>query len=306
MTPARNGVEADPRDGVAGLPGTPTIASLSDVHGHLDRCRSALVAVGDHPDLDPLVEPDADGRLHWAGGDYVLVFNGDLVDRGPDSRAVLDLVDRLRKEAPDRRVRYHLGNHENGLLYPTPPDVDRRFGQRVTDDERRRFYGWLLDGDVTAAYQGYRYTYVHAGAVDGVEAAALNDELRRVAATAIEAVGTDADAEVHRRVFETHDDLLGYGSSGDGRGPDAGPLWLDFSHLPADAPPQVVGHTPQDAPRVKGNVVCEDVVLRNLDSPGGEAVLLETPDGLDALVREADGGVSHRRLSGDGPGPDGR
>jgi len=285
-----------PSDGVRGLDGEPTVVSISDVHGYLDRARSALRAVGDHPAFEPLVEADDGGRIHWAGNDYSLVFVGDLVDRGPDSRGVLELAHRLRAEAPPWRVRYTLGNHENGLCYPTPPDVDRYFANRVSDDERRRFYRLMLDGAIIAAYRGYEYTFVHAGAAEGVDATAANDELRTFASAAIDAVGTDADSEVHRRLFEEHDALLGYGEEEGGRGTDAGPLWLDFAHLPADAPPQVVGHTPHDAPTRKGNVVCGDVILRNADSPGGEAVLVETSDSLRALVRETAGGVSVREL----------
>lgn len=285
-----------PRDDVRGLDADPTIVSVSDIHGYLDRARSALTAVGDHPAFDPLVEADDDGRLHWAGNDYVLVFNGDLVDRGPDSRGVLDLARRLREEAPENRVRYNLGNHEAALLWPSPPDHDRWFADRATDEERREFYGLVLDGAVTAAYRGYEYTFVHAGAADGVDPAAANDELRAIAARLVEVVGADDDRPVHRRTFEEHADLLWHGGEDDARGPDAGLLWLDFAHLPADAPPQVVGHTPQVEPTRNGNVVCGDTVLENVDSPGGEAVLVETPESLRALVREFDGGVSLREL----------
>jgi hypothetical protein len=57
--------------------------------------------------------------------------------------------------------------------------------------------------------------------------------------------------------------------------PEAGVVWLDFSYLPADAPPQVVGHTPHETVTRKGNVVCPtrgqgEYVTRNITkrSPG--------------------------------------
>ena len=55
-----------------------------------------------------------DAGLHWAGGSTHLVQLGDIVDRGDDSRKVLDLVRRLEKEAQAARGRLHLllGNHE--------------------------------------------------------------------------------------------------------------------------------------------------------------------------------------------------
>jgi hypothetical protein len=51
-----------------------------------------LLTLSDHPDYDPLVHEDETGDLHWAGNNYVLVFNGDLVDRGPHNESVLTLV----------------------------------------------------------------------------------------------------------------------------------------------------------------------------------------------------------------------
>jgi hypothetical protein len=223
-----------PRDGVRGLDAETdsAIVSVSDVYGYLGRARSALRAVGDRPAFDPLVETDDDGCLHWTGNDYVLVFNGDLVDRGPDSRGVLDLAQRLREEAPEWRVRYNLGNHEAALLWPSPPDHDRWFADRVTDKERREFYRLVLDGAVTVAYRGYEYTFVHAGTADSLDLSAANDELVEAAATCINAVGTDDDRMVHRRAFEEHAELLWHGGEDDARGRDAGLLWLDFEHLP--------------------------------------------------------------------------
>ncbi len=55
-----------------------------------------------------------DDSLHWRGGDTHLVSLGDLLDRGPDSRKVLDLLMRLEREARDAGGAVHqlLGNHE--------------------------------------------------------------------------------------------------------------------------------------------------------------------------------------------------
>jgi hypothetical protein len=55
-----------------------------------------------------------DESLHWRGGDTHLVSLGDLLDRGPDSRRVLDLLMRLEREAVEAggAVDLVLGNHE--------------------------------------------------------------------------------------------------------------------------------------------------------------------------------------------------
>ena len=57
--------------------------SISDIHGYLDEARSALLTLTDHPDFELIVRANGDGTLHWADGNYVLVFNGDLIDRVP-------------------------------------------------------------------------------------------------------------------------------------------------------------------------------------------------------------------------------
>ncbi|WP_440990618.1 metallophosphoesterase [Haloarchaeobius baliensis] len=286
-----------PRDTVAALSGTPTIVSLSDVHGHLDRARSALLTLSDHDAFDPIVEEREDGGLDWAGNDYVLVFNGDMIDRGPDSAGCLSLVRRLREAAPEGRVRYHIGNHETFLLYPTP-DRDRWYCDRVDDAERRNFYEEIRAGDVSVAYEGYDHTFVHAGAPDGVDAASVNDDLTAAAGSLVGVVGTGEDRSEHQRLFEAYGHVLMYGDDPeyDGRGPGAGVVWLDFEHLPGGSPPQVVGHTRHDAVTRTGNVVCGDVILNNVGAPGGEAVVVETPDSLRALVRQEDGSVALREV----------
>ena len=82
-----------------------------------------------------------------------------------------------------------------------------------------------------------------------------------------------------------------------GRGPDAGIAWLDFEYMPVEAPPQVVGHTVQRYPVREGNVICENVIRKNRRKDGGEAVLVETPERIVALGRDADGAVMTHEFS---------
>lgn len=96
--------ETVPDDGIPWEFGTPprTVA-IGDVHADPRMLASILRN-------RKLIDPDG----HWVGGPAHLVLMGDLVDRGPDSRTVLDLVMRLEKEALVAGGRVHtlIGNHD--------------------------------------------------------------------------------------------------------------------------------------------------------------------------------------------------
>lgn len=295
-------VDGPARDSVGGLAGTPTVVSISDIHGYLGAARSALLTLSDHPDYDPVVEVGPDGALQWAGNDYVLVFNGDLVDRGPDSDRAVAMVARLVAQAGPEQVRVTFGNHEMGILTPDRFGWGGWYSGSRSPAQRRAFVDRVRAGHVVAAYEGYRATYAHAGRPDPYDPGMLNDQLVVAAGDLDAAIGTPEDYEAQLAAIEAYPDVLGLGGR-TGRGPGAGVAWLDFANLPADAPPQVVGHTRHDEPTRRGAVVCQNVIRNTLQREGGEAVLVETPDRLVALVREADGGVRERSFSL--PGRDG-
>ena len=79
------------------------VVAVGDVHGALPR----FVAILQEAKL-------IDNRRRWSGGRAVLVQTGDVLDRGPDSRAVIDLLRKLENEASRAggRVVSLLGNHE--------------------------------------------------------------------------------------------------------------------------------------------------------------------------------------------------
>jgi hypothetical protein len=287
---AETELESAVRDGVEGLDGQPLVVSISDIHGYLGAARSALRAVGDHDDYDPLVTVDDEGRLHWADNDYVLVFNGDLIDRGPDSQGVIELVERLSREAPSGRVRLTLGNHEWGVLFPAVVHWDDWFSGQRTDEDRRRLCTAVERGDLVAAYEGYNFTYAHAGQPSRYRAAFLNEKFVEAAMELSVVIGTERDAETQKRLIDEYRRVLSMGRQG-GRGFGAGIVWLDFRYLPGESPPQVVGHTRQEQPVQKGNVVNENVIRSNQANAGGEAVLVESPDSLVSLERTYDGDV---------------
>jgi hypothetical protein len=295
-------LDADPvappaRDRVSALNDTPTIVSVSDIHGYLSEARSALLALGEHPDYDPIVETAGARRLQWAGNDeYVLVINGDLIDRGVHSGDVVGMAERLIKQAPPGHVRVTFGNHEMGVLTPDVFDWGDWYSTTRTDEQRRGFVDAIRNGHVVAAYEGYNATYAHAGLQDPYDVADLNEAFLAGAEEIEAAIGADDEASVQEQIITEYPEVYGLGGE-TGRGPGAGIAWLDFEYLPGDAPPQVVGHTRQDAPIREGNVICENVIRNNRRGDGGEAVVVETPEKITAIGRMGDGSVREHVFS---------
>lgn len=88
---------------VAPAPSPRRIVAIGDLHGDHEVWIALARAAG-------LI--DRKGR--WTGGSTVLVQTGDIVDRGPDSRRIIDDLMRLEREAPRSggRVVVLVGNHE--------------------------------------------------------------------------------------------------------------------------------------------------------------------------------------------------
>ena len=73
---------------------TDPIYAVADIHGHLDQLDRALALI------------EADG-----GADAQIIFLGDLVDRGPDSRGVIDRL--MQGQAAGRPWQVLRGNHDD-------------------------------------------------------------------------------------------------------------------------------------------------------------------------------------------------
>lgn len=82
--------------------------AVGDVHGDYDQFVTVLKSAG-------LI----DDQLNWSGGKTHLVQNGDVLDRGPDSRKAMDLLMRLEKQAMEAGGYVHalIGNHEAMNVY---------------------------------------------------------------------------------------------------------------------------------------------------------------------------------------------
>ena len=142
------------------------IFAIGDIHGCLNKLE----------ELMGKIPADRDGEL--------LVFLGDYIDRGRDSREVVDFVISLNENF--RSIVYLMGNHERmflnfleGLeeelyLYNGGRCTLRDYGIAITDSpaERKKkipaahmhFYQSLLP-----YYETEDYLFVHAGLLPGVE-----------------------------------------------------------------------------------------------------------------------------------------
>lgn len=161
----------------APAPATPSrIVAVGDLHGDLDNALAALALTG---------VVDAEG--HWIGGTTTLVQTGDTTDRGPDSRAVMELIDGLEEqaEAAGGRVIALLGNHEVMNLtgdwrYVHPGDLEAFGGPEArraafTDGTPGR---WLRALPVAARVEDT--VFVHGGITPEVAALGLDTINARV------------------------------------------------------------------------------------------------------------------------------
>ena len=115
-----------------------TIYAIGDIHGRIDLLRAAHDRV-------------AADRAREGAGDAPLVHLGDLVDRGPDSAGVVDLLCDLA--ARDRRVVVLRGNHDamlGAFLRGTPSiERDRYLEPGIGGRDTLRSYG--VDPDLPPA-----------------------------------------------------------------------------------------------------------------------------------------------------------
>lgn len=102
------------------------VYAVGDIHGRLDMLRMLVDSI----------EAD-DSRRDVA--ETVMIFLGDLVDRGPDSRGVIDYLIELQER---RACRFLLGNHDEIFLKAATGDPKAmRFLTRIGGKEALLSYG---------------------------------------------------------------------------------------------------------------------------------------------------------------------
>ena len=111
--------------------GVDRVVAIGDVHGDFERFTTVLRSAS-------LIDEEG----NWTGGKSHLVQVGDLLDRGPDSRKVLDLLMKLEPQAANAGGRVHplIGNHEamnvtGDFRYVPPADYE---SFRTAESEKLR------------------------------------------------------------------------------------------------------------------------------------------------------------------------
>lgn len=164
----------------ASLPDGLRVYAIGDIHGRLDLLDDLLAMI----QADDAARPAAQ---------TVLIFLGDLIDRGPDSAEVLGRLSALATTRPD--TRFILGNHEEVFLQAIDGDPQAvrafcRIGGRETilsygvspeDYEQLDYPGVsaridaLVPSEHIAFVRGFEdmvvfgdYAFVHAGIRPGV------------------------------------------------------------------------------------------------------------------------------------------
>ena len=116
------------------------VVAMADIHGAYDAMVTTL------QNVDVLGDD-----LGWTGEQTHLVIVGDILDRGPKSRAAMDLLMRLEGEAEAAGGRVHvlIGNHESMILtgdmrYVSAPEYEA-FAGEADPDERARWFDLYVE-----------------------------------------------------------------------------------------------------------------------------------------------------------------
>lgn len=155
-------VSATPADEWTGVD---RIVAVGDVHGDLAQLTTVLRDAGVIDDDD-----------RWSGADTHLVQLGDFLDRGADSRKVMDLLMRLEHEAERAGGRVHvlLGNHEAMNVYGDLRYVSEEeyaaFRDDGSDELRERLYQQVAERGALLSTAGGRLLAVDAGFRERFEA----------------------------------------------------------------------------------------------------------------------------------------
>lgn len=120
---------------VQGAEPSPRIIAVGDLHGDYDAYESIVIAAG-----------ISDKRGRWKGGETIFVQTGDIADRGPDTRKIIEHLRKLQKRAVRKggAVVTLVGNHEamnmTGDLRYVHPGEYEAFSDRSSAARRDKYY----------------------------------------------------------------------------------------------------------------------------------------------------------------------
>jgi hypothetical protein len=135
----------------------PAIYAVGDIHGYADL-------------LDDLLQQIERDAVQYAGRPIEVVFVGDYVDRGPDSRGV---IARLRNWQPGFALTFLKGNHEQllaqavmepGLEFGPDMGQDETFASYLGhEDDLARDLFWMTELPLTKMLEtgGTKFLFVH-------------------------------------------------------------------------------------------------------------------------------------------------
>lgn len=269
------------------------IVAIGDLHGDLEAARAGLRMAGAIDDGD-----------RWIGGDLVVVQTGDVLDRGGDEQAILDLLARLGAEAAavGGAVYALLGNHElmnaagdfryvtdagwadfaDAGIVPDPADTAlaalpaKRRPRAAAFKPGGPYARLISNGDVVLVVG--RTAFVHGGVLPEHVAYGLERLNRETRAWLLGLTGkptwlAERDSPVWARHYSDE--------------PDSGDCaLLDSVLAEIGCDRMVVGHTVQEggiAPRCGERVWCIDTGASA--AYGGEVQVLEITDGDVRVLR---------------------
>ena len=269
--------------------GVDSLYVLGDTHGEFDAVVTQLLRAG-------LI----DEKLRWTGGKKQLVFDGDLMDRGPDVVRLLWFVYRLEREAAEAGGRVHLmlGNHEimvilNDLRYLHPKDkqVAELHGVKYSKmyDIRESVLGqWLATksavariDDVLLAHGGVsdRFLQYSLKAIDDSLSKFMGEDLFYRWADSSAVIKMDSASYARREQF-FWDPTSAFWFRGYLQSDTTGRM-LDRVLQHFNTRIHVIGHTPQTEVHARFG---GKLIAAHPRNPGGELLLLvRTKDGYRTM-----------------------
>jgi hypothetical protein len=256
-----------------------------------------------------------DNKNKWTGGATHLVQTGDVPDRGPDTRKILDLLIELEKQAKRAKGRVHalLGNHEamnlyGDLRYVSAAEYEsfrsrdseelqkRAFETFVPEADRAKPDAWArFQKDQPLGWVEHRQAFADTGKYgrwlrDHFAVLRINDVLFLHGGISPKIVAMPL-ADINKQIRDELRDFTKI-EAGLARDPD-GPLWYrGLAQAPeaelaqhVDAILQsfnvrhiVLGHTPTPGavvPRFGGKVILNDVGLSKVYNGAPVCLLIE-------------------------------